>query len=145
MIGGQAEALGEYRSLFEAIGKNIFYTGEVGNGLVVKLVNSLILSINLFGAIEGIRLGVASCANPKLLIDALKVSTGRSQVVENWARYEYLVREYRKSPHSSVIQSLVDKDVKLALEVAKEAGVKVPVLALISQLDVGEHWPFITE
>ena len=145
MVGGDAKVFEECRFLFEAMGKSIFHIGDVGSAMVAKLANNTMLALNMFGVLHVLRLGVRAGVSPERLLEAIRVSTGKSWVVENWGRYEGYVRDYRENPRGSVLATTVDKDVGLALELAKEVGVRLPMVALISHLDIGEIWACFCE
>ncbi|MFC2066094.1 NAD(P)-dependent oxidoreductase [Chloroflexota bacterium] len=129
MVGGEEKTFEECRPLFEAMGKNIFYIGSIGSGMIAKLVNNLIMAVSLSGVKEALSLGAKAGIDPKVLLEVVKVSTGRSQVAENyWNRYE---------PRIKNGSLLVGKDLKAGLELASQIGVELPVVSLISHLDFG--------
>lgn len=140
MVGGEKKSLEQYHTLFEAMGKSIFYVGSVGSGLIAKLVNNGILAVTLLGTLEGLRLGIKAGADARLLLDVVKASSGQSWVTQNWERYERNIRDYMENPKGSVIQ-LLYKDVDLALDLAKEVGALTPLMAFFLKHDIGGCLP----
>ncbi|HBC92831.1 MAG TPA: NAD(P)-dependent oxidoreductase, partial [Pelotomaculum sp.] len=47
MVGGAPETVNRFRPLLEVIGKKIYHVGDVGAGDAVKLVNNLLLAVNM--------------------------------------------------------------------------------------------------
>ena len=85
MTAGVEDKVQKCNQYFQAMGENILYFGkDSGAGQSAKLVNNLILGINLTGMIEGIRFG-QKCSLPEdEILKLLSVSTGNSWVVNHW-------------------------------------------------------------
>lgn len=64
--------------VLEAMGKKVIRCGDIGTGEVAKVVNNLILGINMIAAAEGIALGEKLGIDPKILSEILGVSTSGS-------------------------------------------------------------------
>ncbi|MGE8080976.1 NAD-binding protein [Peribacillus loiseleuriae] len=60
------------------------YGGETGNSQAAKLINNLILGININAVAEGLKLAKHYNLPQEELLNLLKVSTGDSWVVRNW-------------------------------------------------------------
>lgn len=63
LAAGERSLFDECQSCFEAIGKNSFYLGDVGNAVKMYLVLQLISGINLASLAEGLVLGKYKCFN----------------------------------------------------------------------------------
>jgi 2-hydroxymethylglutarate dehydrogenase len=123
MVGGRAEALEKVRSILQAMGKNIFHVGDSGCGDIAKLVNNTIsISCTTLNA-EAFVLGVKAGVDPSTLLDILKVSTGFNKALEQYPR-SVLKGDF--GPHFKL--SLACKDIRLALELAKEYHIGLPVV-----------------
>lgn len=86
MTTGSKEIVDSFRPYFDAIGSNTFYYGEKpGNSQVAKLVNNMILGINMNAVAEGLKLGQYYNLPEEEILNLLKVSTGDSWVVRNWS------------------------------------------------------------
>ncbi|HEX8918875.1 MAG TPA: NAD(P)-dependent oxidoreductase [Chloroflexota bacterium] len=57
LAGGQREVYEQHRPILEVLGKEIFYMGGNGNGLVMKLVANSLLGLGMQALAEGIVLG----------------------------------------------------------------------------------------
>ena len=87
MTSGSEEIVKAFHRYFDAMGSNIFFYGEKpGNSQVAKLVNNVILGINMNAVAEGLKLSNSYDLPQEALFSLLEVSTGDSgRVVRNWA------------------------------------------------------------
>jgi 3-hydroxyisobutyrate dehydrogenase-like beta-hydroxyacid dehydrogenase len=86
MTSGSEEIVKRFQSYFDAMGANIFFYGEKpGNSQVAKLVNNMILGINMNAVAVGLKLSNSFDLPQEALFILLKVSTGDSWVVRNWS------------------------------------------------------------
>jgi len=128
MVGGDAAALEKVRPVLEAMGKKIFPVGPVGCGNVAKLVNNLIsLACNSASA-EGFALGTKAGIDPAVLLEIIKVSTGN-----NWSAQQYPNTTFKGNFEPGFRISLAYKDINLALDLAKENNVPVPVSIAVAK------------
>ncbi len=135
MVGGDAATLERVRPALEAFGKRIVHCGPVGAGDAVKAVNNALLAQHIIGTAEGLmaleRVGV----DPALALDVINNSSGRSNASMNLFPERVLTKAYPRTFRLA----LLDKDVGIALQVAREAGVSAPLLALASQRYAEAH------
>lgn len=80
MVGGVQSVVECVRPILEKMDKNIFHAGGSGAGQTVKVCNNMLLGIQMLGACEALRLGIANGLDPKVLSDIMSKSSGR-----NWA------------------------------------------------------------
>ena len=135
MVGGDEAVYNDVLPLFQSFGKNIFHLGPVGSGLVVKLVNNAIRTVNLYGTREGLKLAINAGVDPKRLFEVVNVSTGQSWGSDHWERDQGEVEKYRKDPLSSRF-SLMAKDRGIALEFADSLKVDVPLLKMTTEVEL---------
>lgn len=84
LTAGPEDIVNSFQAYFEAIGSNIFYYGsEPGNSQVAKLVNNMILGINMNAMAEGLKLSKHYNLPEEEIISLLQVSTGDSWVTRN--------------------------------------------------------------
>jgi 3-hydroxyisobutyrate dehydrogenase len=115
MVGGDKTAYDKYEPALKAIGANVFYCGDVGNGNVVKLCNNMLAFIHMMGAAEAIVLGTKAGVDPNVLWQAVKASSGGSFVWESGTRA--ILRD-RLAPTFTI--DLASKDISLAAALAKD-------------------------
>ena len=127
IVGGPAAAFEACRDLFEAMGKNVFHMGELGSGLAMKLINNMLLQIQVVAIAEGMVLGAKAGLDAQRVIDVLRVSTGASMAVER-SGTRMVGRDF--SPSGTTDISYKDQEVETSL--AKALGVPM-VLANVTQ------------
>jgi 3-hydroxyisobutyrate dehydrogenase-like beta-hydroxyacid dehydrogenase len=123
MVGGAPATLERARPVLEAMGKKIFLLGPNGAGQTIKLAMNSILALQVDAFAEALALVRGSGLAGERLMEVLQASMARSGVLDVKAPL-MLKSEY---PASFPIR-LMHKDVRLALELAKQEGIKLPAL-----------------
>jgi len=125
MVGGEAAALERARPALEPLAARILHIGPSGAGQVAKLVNNLLVATHLVAAAEALRLGARAGVPPEALLPVINGASGRSAATEvNWPRWIA-----SGSFDSGFSAGLMRKDVRLALALAAEAGVRLDACA----------------
>jgi 2-hydroxy-3-oxopropionate reductase len=124
MIGGKAEVFERAKPVFEAVGKRFFLLGPNGAGQTVKLAMNLILALEVEALAEAIALVRAAGVPGERLVEVLQSSMGRSALLDLKAPL-VLKNEF---PASFPLR-LMHKDVRLALELARQQGIELPAAA----------------
>ena len=124
MVGGEAEQFEHAKIVLAGMGKNFFHCGKPGSGEIAKLVNNLILGINMIAASEGLAIGEKLGMDPKILSAICAVSTSRSWVMDT---YNPRPGIKEASPASRNYEGgfqvgLIKKDLALALEAARHGN-----------------------
>ena len=78
MIGGEAATLAQVRPVIEAMSGRIFHIGGPGSGQAAKIVNNLMLGINLAATCEGAVLADRLGLDHQVFYEMAKVSSGDS-------------------------------------------------------------------
>ncbi len=130
MVGGAADDLERARPVLEAFGKKIVHCGPVGAGHAVKAVNNALLAVNLWSAAEGLAALTSAGVDPALALDVINGSSGRSNATENLFPERVLGRAFPRTFRLA----LLDKDIGIAAEVAREQRVPAPILQLAAEL-----------
>jgi 3-hydroxyisobutyrate dehydrogenase-like beta-hydroxyacid dehydrogenase len=124
MVGGKAETLERAKPVLEAVGKRFFLLGPNGAGQTVKLAMNLILALQVDALAEAIALVTASGVPGERLVEVMQASMARSGVLDVKAPL-ILKNEF---PASFPLR-LMHKDLRLALELARQHGVSLPAAA----------------
>ena len=109
------------------MGKKVWHLGEQGSGLSGKLANNYLLAINNIATAEAMNLGLKWGLEPKSLGDMINSSTGKcwpseiNNPVPGVVETAPASREYA----GGFGVSLMNKDLRLALVAADEAGAKL--------------------
>lgn len=124
MVGGDAQVLKDAEPLISVMGKRWFHLGPNGAGQTIKLAMNLILALQVDALAEALALVTAAGLQGEKLVEVLQSSMARAGVLDVKAPL-LLKGEY---PPSFPLR-LMHKDIGLALELAKEAGVELPAAA----------------
>jgi 3-hydroxyisobutyrate dehydrogenase-like beta-hydroxyacid dehydrogenase len=127
IAGGPREAFDACRDLFEAMGGRLFHVGGLGQGLAMKLVNNMLVQVNMVAVAEALVLGVKAGLDPRTIYEVVRVSTGTSSAFERGAA-RMLARDF--SPAGTVDISFKDQELETAF--AKQLGAPL-LLANVSQ------------
>ncbi|MBI3970274.1 MAG: NAD(P)-dependent oxidoreductase [Chloroflexi bacterium] len=130
MVGGDKAQYERCLPVLQAVGKKIVYAGPVGAGAVVKLMNQLLVGINLAGAAEAMVLGVKAGVDAQLLYDTISAATGNSAQLQRC--FPDLIMKGNFTNMFSV--DLLHKDLGLGVDVGKEARVRLLLGALVLQI-----------
>jgi 3-hydroxyisobutyrate dehydrogenase-like beta-hydroxyacid dehydrogenase len=121
MAGGDAATLAEAEPVLKVLGKKWFYLGENGAGQTIKLAMNLILALQVDALAEALALVTAAGLPGEKLVEVMQSSMARSGVLD--VKSQNLLRgEYTPS----FPLRLMHKDMKLALELAKQVSVDLP-------------------
>jgi 3-hydroxyisobutyrate dehydrogenase-like beta-hydroxyacid dehydrogenase len=130
MVGGAEEVSKRCKPIFDVLGKNIFYLGEVGMGESAKLINNLLLLVNMSAAYEAVALGKKAGVKMDVLFDLIKVSTGNSWVIEHWD----MVTSWKDKYKVGGTLDLIYKDINLTLDLGENLKVPLYLSSLAKQL-----------
>jgi 3-hydroxyisobutyrate dehydrogenase len=83
MFGGTAEELARCEPFFAALGRKIVHAGPVGAGHALKALNNLLSATNFLITLEAVAAGARFGLDPKVMVDAINDSTGRSWATEH--------------------------------------------------------------
>lgn len=114
--GGPATAVDRLREAVAPVAEAVVHVGDVGAGQVAKTANNVLLWACVRADLEALRLGRALGVRPKALREALAIGSGANRPLAEWGNHRL------RWPH---------KDLEVALAVARDAGVEMP---LVSQL-----------
>lgn len=136
MVGGTEDAVAASRPVLEAMGANVLHVGGAGAGQTSKLVNNMILGINLAAACEGVALAERLGLDPQVLFDVVTRSSGDSWAIRTWYPSPGVVESAASNrdwvPGFST--SLLVKDLGLALRAGAAVGGSLQTATLVHQL-----------
>jgi 3-hydroxyisobutyrate dehydrogenase-like beta-hydroxyacid dehydrogenase len=121
MIGGKAEVLERVEPVLGVLGKKFFLVGPNGAGQTVKLAMNLILALEVEALAEALTLVTSAGVEGDKLIEVMQSSMARAGVLDVKAPL-MLKNEY---PPSFPLR-LMHKDIRLALELARQQGLNLP-------------------
>ncbi len=122
MAGGNKEAFEKALPVLKCIGTKVIHVGDVGAGDTVKLVNNLLLGVNMVAVSEALALGVKAGLKPEVLYDIISQSSGSSYALT--AKYKNFIAKGNFEPGFAI--DLQYKDLQLAVDTAKD--LKMPLI-----------------
>jgi 3-hydroxyisobutyrate dehydrogenase-like beta-hydroxyacid dehydrogenase len=129
IVGGEESTLEKLKPLFSAMGKQYFRMGETSKGQAAKLAMNLQIALIYEGFAEGLTLAAKLGVDAATLLPLIQASMVRSGVVEYKAPF-VLKRDFT----ANFPLRLMHKDIRLMLEAAKEARVKLPALEIVEEI-----------
>jgi 2-hydroxy-3-oxopropionate reductase len=129
MVGGAEAAFARALPILSAMGKTIVHVGPAGAGQVVKVCNQVVVAVVIEAVAEALVLGAKAGVDPGRIADVLQGGLAATKVLE-------LRRENMLTGHfdPGFRIRLHLKDLKNALELARETNVALPAAALVEQL-----------
>ncbi len=129
MVGGKKEVFEDCLDILKTMGKNIVHVGPIGAGGFVKLVNQIIVAINIAAIGEAFSLGIKAGIDPDLTFQAIRGGLAGSKILD--AKLPMLLERNFK-PGFKV--KLHKKDLNNALLVARDLGVPLPMSSFVQQI-----------
>ncbi len=129
MVGGEEKVFKEAMEIFRAIGRNIVHVGGIGAGGFVKLVNQIIVAVNIAAVGEAFTLGAKAGLDPQVIHQAIRGGLAGSSVLETKGPMMF-GRNFK--PGFKI--KLHHKDLQNALSTAKDLGVPLPLSSFIQQV-----------
>jgi len=129
MVGGTDEAYERALPILQALGKTIVHVGAAGAGQVVKVCNQVVVAVVIEAVSEALVLGAKAGVDPALIADVLQGGLAATRVLE--MRRDNMLSG-RFDPGFRIRLHL--KDLKNALDLARETNVALPAAAQVDQL-----------
>ena len=129
MWGGDAAVFERARPVIEAFGKKIVHAGPVGSGDALKAVNNALLAVHILSTAEGLAVLVKAGVDPKVALEVINASSGRSNSSENLIPQRVLTRAFPRTFRLA----LLDKDIGIASVLADDLHARAPVISLAAK------------
>ena len=128
MVGGERSVYDRCLPVLQRLGRAVFHVGPLGLGNTAKLVNSLLAFTATWVSLEGLAVAAKSGMNLRTMIEVIRTGGAGNFFTDRMVEG---INE-RGRPTQFAL-ALAAKDAGLLLEVAREAGVPVPVAAEVAQ------------
>lgn len=113
----------QHACLIRALSGNVFRISQrIGDGARTKLVNNLLAGVNLVAAAESLALAQRMGLDPSRTLDVIERSSGQS-----WIGQDRLRRALAGDLAPRAHMTLLEKDTRLALEAADQAGIDLVI------------------
>ncbi|MBE3572981.1 MAG: NAD(P)-dependent oxidoreductase [Moorella humiferrea] len=130
MAGGSREDFLKVKPVLECMGEKIYHVGDVGAGDAMKIVNNLLLGINMAAVAEALVLGIKAGLTPEVMLEIIGNSSGQSYAFK--AKVPNFILPGRFEPGFAI--DLQAKDLDLALQTARENDVPLMLGGLARQV-----------
>ncbi|AUV84655.1 hypothetical protein C2R22_24305 (plasmid) [Salinigranum rubrum] len=116
MVGGRQEVFDDERTqtVLEHLGEDLYYTGDIDSGHMIKLINNVMTMGNLLLAMEAVSLGAARDIDGEVMLKVLGKSGGASNQF-----HKRMPRVLNRNFEAGFTIDLGKKDVGLALDTAR--------------------------
>ncbi|MEO2142441.1 MAG: NAD(P)-dependent oxidoreductase [bacterium] len=132
MVGGDKPTFDKFKPTLEAIGTNVIYCGEIGNGSVCKICNNLMSMGTGVLLAEALTLGVKAGVDLETLADVINNSTGGSKRLKD----KFPLFLFKGNFEPGFATALAAKDVRLATDLGREYGIPMELSNLVDQRHV---------
>jgi len=129
MVGGDAAALEEVMPVFQAMGKTITHVGEAGAGQVAKACNQIMVAAQMVAMGELLIFSKKAGVDPQKVVDAIKAGAAQC-----WTLDVKPPRLFSGNRQPGFKAYMMEKDLGIILESAREYGVPLPATAENTQL-----------
>jgi len=132
MVGGDPEDLEKVDPVLKAMGKTITHVGPIGAGQLTKAINQIIVGGTYWSVAEGVTLGIKAGLDMDRVLQAVG-----SGAASSWPLINRSGNMIQNSYPLGFKVKLHRKDLNIALEIARELGVTLPLAAYIEQVETG--------
>ena len=129
MVGGDAAAFERVQPLLAHMGKTIVHCGDVGTGQLTKLVNQILVSVTNLAVCEALTFAGKCGLNLEKTIAAIGGGAAGS-----WQLANLGPKMVKRDFAPAFMIDLMQKDLRLVMQAAQEAGVALPASGLVHQL-----------
>ena len=129
MVGGAASDVRRAQPIFDVLGKLTVHCGSVGNGQLTKLCNQILGAVNLLALSETMAFAKKVGLDLNTMHKALSAGAATSWMLENLGP-RMIARDF--APMFMI--DLQQKDLRIALAVARDKAVSLPGTGLVHQL-----------
>ena len=129
MVGGSKEAFEKALPLLKIMGKNIFHAGDLGSGNGAKICNNMALGVAMIVASESLMLAKRLNIDIKKVHEIMKNASGNSWPISVYPPLPGLIEgtPSNNNYRPGFSAGMMNKDLKLANECAKNAGAITPL------------------
>ena len=131
MVGGEPSDLDTAGPVLQAMG-NTTHIGPIGAGQMAKAINQIVVAGTYWSVAEGVALGLKAGLDMQKVVEAVGGGAAGSWAIVN--RSGNMINNHY--PLGFKVQ-LHRKDLNIALNVARELGVTLPVSAFVEQAENG--------
>jgi 3-hydroxyisobutyrate dehydrogenase len=130
MCGGSDADIARVRPVIDTFGRKIVHCGPVGAGDAVKAMNQALLAITIWGTGEALVALAKAGVTAQVALEVINASSGRSNASMNLFPERVLNRAFPRTFRLA----LLDKDARIAAQIARDERVPAPLTQLVADL-----------
>lgn len=130
MCGGDAADLARVKPVIEAFGKKVVHCGPIGAGDAVKAMNQALLALTIWGTGEALVALSKAGVSAEVALEVINASSGRSNASMNLFPERVIGRRFPRTFRLA----LLDKDARIAAQIARDERVPAPLTQLAADL-----------
>jgi 3-hydroxyisobutyrate dehydrogenase-like beta-hydroxyacid dehydrogenase len=119
-VGATDEQFAELEPLLSGMGSDIVHAGGTGNGQVIKILNNMVVFMNIHALAEALAIGRAAGVDGKLLLETFTLGSADSFTLRKTALTTMVPDEF---PDKTFPTLYAIKDLRLALQLAADGGI----------------------
>jgi len=129
MVGGSSDGFEKARPYLEKMGKAVIHAGSAGSGQAAKICNNMLLGASMVATCETFVLAQKLGLNPQTFFDISSKASGQCWSMTSYCPVPGVGPETPadRDYEGGFATALMLKDLKLAMEAAKEAGAYTPM------------------
>jgi 2-hydroxy-3-oxopropionate reductase len=129
MVGGKEDIFAENKAVLEVMGGSVTLVGDLGAGQTTKLVNQVIVGINIAAVAEALSFGKKAGVDPENIFNAIRGGLAGSQCMEDKAP-RMLEGDY----DPGFKMKLHVKDLTNAFETSRDLHTYMPLAAQVMEM-----------
>lgn len=129
MLGGEAGAVEDARTVLQHVAANITHMGPAGAGQTTKLINQVLCGLNFMAVAEATKLALDAGVDAAKIPQALRGGRADSAILQEYMP-RYVERDYRRTGR---IDNMV-KDLNGAQDLARRTHTPMPMTALCAEI-----------
>jgi 3-hydroxyisobutyrate dehydrogenase len=136
IVGAEKETFNLCQPILADMGSNVYHAGDNGSGQIVKICNNMLLGILMAGTSEALKLGVKNGVDAKTLTDIISQSSGNNWALSTYNPYPGVDSNTPASKDyaGGFLTKLMNKDLKLALDLASQSEASIPLGSAVADL-----------
>jgi 3-hydroxyisobutyrate dehydrogenase len=131
MVGASPELFAAIEPLIRCFATDVTHCGDVGAGQVTKILNNMVLFETVNALSEAVAVAKRNDVDPKLLLDTLSKGSADSFALRNHGMKAIVPGAF---PERAFSTEYALKDLSYALELAKDAGIRIRGAELIGAI-----------
>lgn len=129
MVGGRQEVFEQCKEILGVMGKSVTLLGDIGAGGTAKLVNQVIVAINIAAVAEAMTLGKRAGIDPEGIFQAIRKGLAGSQCLEDKAP-----RMFQGKYAPGFKMRFHVKDLANVFQTSRELHIAMPITAQVMEM-----------